>query len=257
MRKLFTLLFSTVLLLTPATGSAGEILVYAGAGLMKPLQELREKFELKHDCHVSVHYGGSGEIFGLMQTGKKCDVFIPGAKQYTQKALQEGWIVEESIKDLVLHIPAIAVPKSNPAEIESLQDLASPGAELALGDPRACAIGNVAVQILKNKGIYEKARKNTKVFGPTVNQLLMYVATAQVDCSIIWADLTELNKQGNKIKTIEIQPDYNVVKTIPSAITKKSRDNELARKLNSYLGSEEAMKTWEKWGFKDAKSKSP
>mgnify|MGYP000300022288 CR=1 FL=1 len=257
MRKLCTLLLSTVLLLIPATGSAGEILVYAGAGLMKPLQELTEKFEHKHDCRVSMHYGGSGEIFGLMQTGKKCDVFIPGAKQYTQKALQEGWIVEESIKDLVLHIPAIAVPKRNPAEIESLQDLASPGAELALGDPRACAIGNVSVQILKNKGIYEKARKNTKVFGPTVNQLLMYVATAQVDCTVIWADLTERNKHGSKIKTVEIQSEHNIVKTIPSAVTTKARENDLARELNSYLGSKEAMKTWEKWGFKNAETKSP
>ena len=62
--------------------ASGDLLIYSGAGLMKPMEKLRKNFEEAHNISIDMHYAGSGEIFGLLAMGRCCDVFIPGAAKY-------------------------------------------------------------------------------------------------------------------------------------------------------------------------------
>jgi len=54
-----------------------KIVVCCGAGLMKPMNEIIKKFENNKGIKVEVHYGDSGELYGMLST-TGCDVFIPG-----------------------------------------------------------------------------------------------------------------------------------------------------------------------------------
>ncbi len=63
--------------------------VCAGAGLMKPMNELVQAFENETGVRVEIHYGGSAEIFGILET-TGCDVFIPGAYYYTEEGVKGG-----------------------------------------------------------------------------------------------------------------------------------------------------------------------
>ena len=76
-------------------------------------------------------------------------------------------------------------------------------------------------------------RKNVSVETASVNQLLIYITQKTVDATIIWEDMASWAESQGKIKTIAI--DNNVIKTVPSAITKKSENKELAEKFNKYL----------------------
>jgi molybdate transport system substrate-binding protein len=247
MRKLIVVLF--LLFIATPCFAAGDLLIYSGAGLMKPMEKLRKNFEHQHSITIDVHYGGSGEIFGLLSMGKCCDVFIPGAEKYTMDALKNGWVEEKSIHKIVRHIPVIAVPKDNPANIEKLEDLTKPGIKLALGDTKACAIGKVGKKILKKNGIYEQVKKNAVVFGPTVNQLLIYVATGRVDGTIIWEDNVAWAEGKGKVKVIRIDEKKNLIKTIPTAVTTCSEHPELAHQFNQYISSQEGLAIWKEWGF--------
>ncbi|SDN93960.1 molybdate transport system substrate-binding protein [Desulfonauticus submarinus] len=244
------LILAAVFCFSVSSSAAQNLLIYAGAGLIKPMEELKQNFEQKYKVRVNIHYGSSGELFGMIATGKYCDIFIPGAYKYTQDALKNGWIIQKSIKNLVLHIPVIVVPKGNPAHINTLSDLAKPGIKVALGDPKSPAIGKVSKKLLTNLGIYKEVLKNTKVLAPTVNQLLIYVALKQVDAAIIWQDLTAWAENKNKIQIIPISPQNNIIKTIPTAITIACKQKKLAALFNEYISSPEGLKIWEKWGFK-------
>lgn len=247
MRWLITLL-CLVIFPTPCL-AAGDLLIYSGAGLMKPMEKLRKNFEQEHQVSIDVHYAGSGEIFGLLSMGKCCDVFIPGADKYTQDALKNGWVEEKSIYKIVQHIPVIAVPKGNPANIQKLEDLTKPNLKLALGDAKACAIGRLGKKILQKNQIHEQVKENTVVYGPTVNQLLIYVATGRVDGTIIWEDLVSWAEGKGKVKVIRIAEDKNIIKTIPTAVTTCSENPDLAYKFNKYISSQAGLAIWEKWGF--------
>lgn len=228
---------------------AADLVIFSGAGLIKPMEELRKNFEIENDIEIDVHYGSSGEIFGMLATGQPCDLLIPGAAKYTQDALKNGWVLENTIHNLVKHVPIIAVPKENPGNIQGLKDLARPGIKVAIGDPKAPAIGRVAKKILEKNKLWETVKPNIEVYAPTVNQLLIYVALKQVDASIIWEDLAAWAEGKGKVKLIPIAQDANMIKTIPTSICTKTANKQDALKFNTYIASNENKAIWEKWGF--------
>lgn len=185
----------------------------------------------------------------MLAAGRPCDVLIPGAAKYTQDALKNGWVAEDTIRNLVLHTPVIAVPSGNPAGIRGLDDLAREGVRVSIGDPRAPAIGRVAKAILVKAGLWDKVQPQIEVYAPTVNQLLIYVALGQVDAAIIWEDLTAWAEGKGKIEVVPIDPPRNMVKTIPTAVCTQAADGGLARAFNRYVASPEGLAIWRKWGF--------
>ncbi len=245
---LFSFVFILALCLS-ANVFAENLKIFSGAGLMKPMEELRQNFEKKHNVNIDVHYGSSGEIFGMLSVGQTCDVFIPGAEKYTMDAVKNGWIDETSIKTIVKHVPVIVVPGGNPAGIKTLDDLARPGVKVALGDPKAAAIGKVAQKMLTKAGLWDTVKPNVVVFAPTANQLLVYAALEQADATINWLDVTTWAEGKGKIGVVAIDAERNLIKTIPTAVHVSSKDNQLALQLNDYIASEEGLNIWEKWGF--------
>lgn len=232
-----------------STVLAADLRIFAGAGLMKPMEEIRQNFEHEHGVEVEVHYGSSGEIFGMLAAGQECDVFIPGAEKYTMDAVKNGWVVEDSIIKIVKHVPVIVVPGGNPAAIKGLDDLARPGVKVALGDPKAPAIGKVARKILEKAGLWDKVQPNVSVFAPTCNQLLIYTALGQVEATINWLDVTTWAEGKGKVEVVRIDQERNIIKTIPTALHVSAADKPLSRRLNAYIGSEQGLAIWQKWGF--------
>ncbi|KUH34767.1 molybdenum ABC transporter substrate-binding protein [Thermococcus celericrescens] len=227
------------------------ITVCSGAGLMKPINELIGMFENETGVKVEVHYGGSSEIFGVLQTTCGCDVFIPGAWYYTEQAMKKGYILNGTVRNVTEHIPVIAVPKGNPKGIHSLEDLAKPGVRVVLGDPKAAAIGKVSKKILEKNGLWDEVKPNVVVFTPTVNQLLIYISTRQADAAIIWEDMVTWAQAKGKIEVVQIPREQNSIKTIPTAVTtcaEKDGHVEVARAFNEFVANHTEI--WEKWGFR-------
>ena len=236
-------------LLVAAQAPAADLTVFSGAGLIKPMEEMRANFQEKHGVEVDIHYGGSGEIFGMLGAGQPCDVLIPGAAKYTMDALKNGWVEKGSIHNLVLHKPVIAVPKGNSAKVAGLDDLTREGVRVSIGDPKAPAIGRVAKKILVKADLWEAVQPNIQVYAPTVNQLLIYVALEQVDAAIIWQDLTSWAEGHGKIEVVPIDAARNIIKTIPTAVCSQAPHPKTAQAFNDYIASEEGLRIWAKWGF--------
>ncbi len=258
-RVLFAIAILSVLIcivavrvMTPDWGDRKKeivLTVLCGAGLIKPMDELKAAFEREYQATVVVHYGGAGELMGQLATDQPCDVFIPGADKYVRDAEKKGWIANGTMRDIVGHVPVIAVADKNPKQISTLEDLARPGVTVALGDPDACAIGRLAASILKRNKLTEKIRSNIKVRTPTVNQLLLYVALGQVDGAIIWEDMVTWSQSRGKLKVISISKADNIVKTISTAVTTRSDNRGLANAFNEFVDSETGHRIWSKWGF--------
>ncbi|MDD9304168.1 MAG: molybdate ABC transporter substrate-binding protein [Desulfobacter sp.] len=244
MRYIYLLIIS--LMAMPAW-AATDLTIYSGAGLMKPMEALRTNFEKDHNVEIKVHYGGSGEIFGMLGMGKCCDVFIPGAEKYTNDAKKNGWLKPGTDQKIVKHIPVIVVPKGNPANIQTLADLGRKDVKITLGDPRACAIGKISKKLLEKNKLYDQVKPQVVVSGPTVNQLLIYVAMNRVQAAIIWEDVVAWAE--DKVEVIRIPDQDNIIKTVPCSVTNCSPNPALAQEFTQYISSDKAMAVWEKWGF--------
>lgn len=224
-----------------------ELLVYCGAGLRKPMEEIAAMFQEETGNIVQFSFGGSAQCIGQILTVNKGDVFLPGDVAELEELIKKDKIDRQ--KPVVLHIPVLAVPAGNPAGITGIKDLAKPGVKVVLGDPKANPIGKLADQMLKDHGIYEQVAPNVVARAATVNELFAYLALRQADVAVIWED----NLVGNnKIDLVQTADFDRYIKTVPVVSLKCAANPQAANEFVEFVASKKAMAVWEKHGFKPA-----
>ena len=228
----------------PATEKPQSLLVYCGAGMRKPMDEIGLLFEEKYGISVNYNYAGSNTLLSQMELTQEGDIYMPGATYYFDVAKEKGFTDYEQL--IAYHVPVIAVPKGNPANITSLDDLANPGVTVILGDSKACAIGNLGNKILEDNKIHEDVEKNIIARGATVNELMIYVSMNQADASIIWEDLVV---NSEKIETVAIPSEQNIIKIIPIGTLTFSEKKDAAKTFVDFVASSEGKTIFEKHGF--------
>ena len=246
---LVLLALSIAFMYSNKTEAVDTIHVLCGAGIMKPMEELRLEFEARHSVKVVMHYGGSGDLLGQLALGRAGDVFVPAARKYVDDALDNGWIREGTERELVKHVPLIVTGRGNPKNIQGLPDLAGRGVTVALGDPEACAIGRVAREILQRNGLLEEVLANVSVQAPTVNQLLLYIVAGHVDAAIIWEDMATWTESQDKPQVVPIPEDSNIIKSIAAGVTTSTEHPALAEAFVQLLDSNFSHEIWSQWGF--------
>ncbi len=228
----------------PATEEPHSLLVYCGAGMRKPMDELGSLFFEEYGISVNYNYAGSNTLLSQMELTQKGDVYMPGATYYFDIAKEKG--ITDYEQRVAYHVPVIAVPEGNPAGITSLADLAEPGVTVILGDPKAAAIGKLGNKILEENGIYDTVANNTIARGATVNELVVYTSMKQADASIIWEDLVV---NSEKMEIVEIPREQNIVKIIPIGTLTFSEKKGTATKFVDFVASPEGKAIFEKHGF--------
>ncbi|MCD6208088.1 MAG: molybdate ABC transporter substrate-binding protein [Methanosarcinales archaeon] len=221
-----------------------SLLVYCGAGMRKPMDEIGSLFEEEHGVSINYNYAGSNTLLSQMELTRKGDVYMPGATYYFDLAREKGLTDYEQF--VAYHVPVIAVLRGNPAGITSLEDLANPNVTAILGDPKAAAIGKLGNKILEKNGIYGDVEKNVIARGATVNELVVYISMRQADASIIWEDLVVNSEQ---MEIVEIPVEQNIIKIVPIGTLTSSEQNDTAKKFVDFVASPEGKAIFKKHGF--------
>lgn len=217
----------------------------AGAGLRQPTDIIITQFEKKTGIRTVVEYGGSGKLFTRYNTLSKGDLFMPGDYFYIDKLKALGKIASDS--PVVYHTPVIAVNKKRGIIINSLEGLTQNGLRLALGDPKAMALGRTADEILTKSGYRDGILKNVVTYGATVKQLSLYVAQGSVDASIIArADAFQLT---DKVEIIPIPKIYYTPSKIGIGILSSSANQDTAMKFKNFILTKKSINIFVKKGF--------
>jgi molybdate transport system substrate-binding protein len=232
------------------SGNLGEqvseepLLVYCGAGMRKPMDEIGVLFEEEYDVPVQYNYAGSNTLLTQIELTGEGDVYMPGATYYFEVAAEKGFVDNSS--NVAYHVPVIITPLDNPANIDSLDDLANDDVSVVLGDPQAAAIGVLCDKMLTKKGIYNQTEDNVVARGATVNELVTYITLGQADASIVWEDLVRNN---DAVNVIEIAEDDNIIKIVPIATLTTSENPEIAAEFVDFVVSDEGHSIFEEYGF--------
>jgi molybdate transport system substrate-binding protein len=228
-----------------SSGESKTIMVYSGAGKLKPMDEIGTLFEQKYGVTVNYNYAGSNTLLSQIELTQQGDVYMPGATMYIEKAKEKGFVDYEQL--VAYHIPVIAVPGGNPANITSLNDLANPGVKVVLGDAKAAACGKIANKILEKNGIFDTVDVNVIARTATVNELVVSMCMGTADASIIWkASLVRTEKETD---IIAIPKEQNIIKVIPIGTLTFSENKDMAMKFVEFVTSAEGKGVFEKHGF--------
>jgi|LGOV01.1.fsa_nt_gb molybdate transport system substrate-binding protein len=225
-----------------------SLLVYCGAGLRKPMDEIGQMFKEKYGVEIQYSYAGSAQNLSQIELSGEGDVYVPGALYYYNAAKEKDLVITQ--QSVAYHIPVIAVPKGNPANIQTLEDLTKPEVKVILGDPKSAAIGKITKKLLEENELYEGVENNTIALTATVNELVVYITMGQCDAAIIWED----NVKGiEEVEIIQIPKEINMIKTIPVCTLKSSDKKEIAQKFVDFIVSDEGKEIFEKHGFESIK----
>ncbi|WP_320129796.1 molybdate ABC transporter substrate-binding protein [uncultured Sphaerochaeta sp.] len=219
------------------------LLVYAGAGLKKPMEEIKASYEKDHLVDIQYIYAGSGQLISQIQLSGKGDVFIVGSEEVYKIAQDKGFANEPSL--VAHHTPCIAVASDNPKHIVRLEDLAKDGVSVILGDPKANAIGLSAQEIIKKNNL-QGIIANTVSQAATVNEIVIQLTMGQADAAIVTKDSISGN---SKVKAISIPEEQNIDQLIPVGTLTMSKYPSEAQAFMDFICSEEGKTIFEKYGF--------
>ena len=224
-----------------------SLVVYSGAGLKKPMEEIAKEFEKENGVTIEYIFAGSTQLLSQLETSGKGDVFIVGSKNAYDSAKEKNLV--DQCKEVAYHTPAIITKKDNPKNIKTLKNLEKEGVKVILGDEKANAIGKTTEKIIeKNK--LEGISKNVVAKMATVNEITTHIIEGKADAAIATKDSVYNN---DKIEVINIPDDQNVDQILPIATVSGSKEKDIANKFVDYVSSDKGKSVFEKYGFKPVK----
>ena len=222
------------------------LFVYAGAAFRPPLEEMGRIFESKYSVPVQFTFTGSNCLLAQIILSQQGDLFLPGEEFYVRLAQKRGYVLKSEI--IGYFVSVILVRKGNPKGIRSLKDLARPGIRVGLGDPKACAIGEISEAILRKNGLTEEVHKNIVLRAVTAPDLANALRLGTIDACINWDAIANYPWVRPAVEIIEIPPEQSVITAYPLAILKTTKNREAAEKFLQFALTE-GQKILRKHGF--------
>ncbi len=239
-------------------GEKGErtLTILAASSLTDAFGELGQTFEEQNEgVQVKQSFGASSDLLVQIQQGAPADVFASAAQEEMDTAVKDG-LVNGTPQVFVKNREVVMVPKDNPANIESLRDVAKPDIKLVLAQKDVPA-ADYAVEILgKANAQYgddfeEDVLSNVVSREADVRAAVNRVVVGDADATFGYASDYTPDIRG-RVKVVPIPPDLNIIATYPIAALKDAKDPKLAKKWVDLVTSEEGQRVLEKWNFEPA-----
>lgn len=227
---------------TPAAAET-SLLVYAGAGLKKPMTDIGETFTAKSGIGVDYTFAGSGTLITQMDLSRKGDAFIPGGTPDYRIAQDKELVGEPGY--VAYHVPVIVVQKGNPQNITSVDDFTRAGLKLALGGADTTAIGRAGDKLFQKHGILDDVEKNVVLRAPTINEVVVAMNMGTADAALITLD--QVNPKT--MDTIDLPQEDGLTLIVPIGATAFTTQPDAARQFVEFVTSDEGKAIFAKHGF--------
>ena len=250
------LVVSSVSISRPAPAQGKVALnVFAAASLSDAFTEIGHQLERQRPgLTVRLNLAGSQQLATQIEQGAVADVYA---------SADERWMAHAAERGLVSGEPAIfarnrlvvIVPKTNPARIHRLQDLARGGVKLVLGAD-AVPVGRYSRVVLRNLArdpafggdFAARALRNVVSEEENVKSVVGKVQLGEADAGFVYgSDVTP--SVARFIRVFEIPESANVFASYPIALLEGAKEPEAARAFVDFVLSREGQAILERRGL--------
>jgi molybdate transport system substrate-binding protein len=169
-------------------------------------------------------FGSSNSLAEQVRRGAPFDVYLSASGVYTQ-ALHRENLTRKPVA-FATNSLVIVVPRSNPAKIKSITDLAKrPKLKLVVAGPKV-PIGLYTREVLKRLGLL-RVLKKTVSLEPDVKGIVGKVALGQADAGFVY--LTDVAPVASRIRAIRIPERAQPTVVYELAIAAEPNDLETAQ----------------------------
>jgi molybdate transport system substrate-binding protein len=165
--------------------------VYAAASLTEVLPRISPEARFQ--------FAGSNQLTFQIRQGAPADVFASASPIYTQELYRDGLL--ERPRTFATNSLVLAVPRSNPARIRSVQDLARPGELRLVVAGAKVPVGLYTREVLKRLGLLRVLRKAVSQ-EPDVKGIVGKLALGEADAGFVYA--TDVRAASGRLRAIAL-----------------------------------------------------
>jgi molybdate transport system substrate-binding protein len=222
----------------PAAGSAdtgSTLTVFAAASLADAFGEIGKVVERERPgLRVRFNFAGSNQLALQIEQDAQADVFASADDQWMSHVRDHAMLAGDSQVFARNRLVAI-VPRTNPARISALPDLAKPGVKLVLA-AGAVPAGRYSREVLRNlsklpgfgESFARRALANLVSEEDNVRAVVAKVQIGEADAGICYSsDAT--GSAARYVRVFEIPDSANVLASYPIAVLKNARRAEDAQ----------------------------
>jgi len=226
------------------------ILIAAASSLEYSLsKELIPLFEKENPgIKVEGSYDSSGKLQTQIEEGMDADLFMSASTKQMHSLEEKNLINTDSVVELLENKIVLITSADNKDKLTKFEDILN-AKTVALGDPESVPIGQYAREALTTLGFWEEIKAKAS-FGTNVTEVLNWVAEGSADAGIVYSTDAATT---DKVMVIGEAPEGSLAKKViyPVGVVSSSTKKEAASKFIEFLKSDEAMRIFETYGFKE------
>jgi molybdate transport system substrate-binding protein len=225
-----------------------ELTILAAASLTDVTTQLISMYkEVAPNVTLTFSYGASGALQTQIEEGAPADLFMSAATKQMDALDEQGLLLVDTRKDLLLNKIVLIVPTDSSLGLTSFEEVEGDTVKtIALGEPDGVPVGQYAEQVFTNLGILDTVKEKAN-YGSDVKQVLTWVESGEVDCGVVYS--TDA-KTSDKVSIVCEAPEGSHEDVIyPAAVIGTSTLQEEARAFLDFLSSEEVVVVFEEFGF--------
>ncbi len=238
---------------TPAV--AQELVVFSVAPFAEAFADLGAKFRAEYpEITVTFNFAGGPQLAQQMSEGATIDL-LAFNKQLLPRFVQTGRVISGTEQLFTRTQPIVVVPASNPAQITTLADLATPDTRIVFGSEET-AIGQYSLRLLEKAAqtsdlgtAYRDAVLNNVVsYETSVRAVLAKVIVGEADAAIVYAS-DVVGADADQVEQIELPEALTTVANFYLVIPSDTTQAELAQQFIDYARSDVGQRVLEEYGF--------
>lgn len=225
----------------PAADLSGTITVSAAASLTESFEQIGDEFEAANPgTTVELNFDSSGTLSTQILEGAPVDVFA-SANQSNMDEIDDQIDGDDVV--FATNRLIIVTQPGNPEGIASLDDLADVGTVSLCSDDAPC--GTFATDVLTAAGVAIPEGNITR--GQNVKATLAAVTEGDAVAALVY--VTDARSAGDRVDTVVIPDDQNVIATYPIAVLTGSGNDDVARVFADYVQSDQGQAVLAAAGF--------
>jgi molybdate transport system substrate-binding protein len=233
--------------------------VFAAASLTEAFGELGRQLEHSHPgLTVRFNFAGSQQLVAQLEQGASADVFASADQRWMTSARDKGLVTGDAPIFARNRLVAI-VPRTNPARINRLQDLARRGTKVVMAADVVPAGKYSREALEKLAGLpgfgpdYDRrVLANVVSQEENVKAVVTKVQLGEADAGLVYrSDVTQ--PVARYVRVFEIPDSANVIAAYPIAITKAAANADAAREFVALVRGQAGQQVLRKAGFLPAK----
>ncbi len=226
--------------------------VYAAASLTEAFQELGQSLEQAHPgLVVRFNFAGSQQLALQIEQGAPADVFASADQRWMDYVIEKSQVTGEPAVFARNRLVAI-VPRTNPARIGRLEDLARRGTKIVLaaegvpvGKYSRDALAKLAGAEGYPKDYDRRVLANVVSQEENVKSVVAKVQLGEADAGIVYrSDVTPT--VARYVRVFEIPDPYNSIASYPIAVLKSAGNPEAAHQFVALVTSPQGQAVLER-----------